>query len=390
MARHSQGGFRDAIGTLEKLITYGEGTIMPADVLEALGVTGSDLLFEVTDLCIERQTAAALQFVQRLANEGVDYPQFIRDLLRHLRQLFLLQHLEEAADDEATLRVLGQTVELDDQQMRRLLPQANQLAPRELVGMIERLGEAQREIRDGLDARLQLELALVRITRPHVDASHAALEERLRRLEAGLGQTRTACETAGAKADAASVAAGAAGAGETTGGSTARQTPAARVAVPPDGAAREDHGAAPTAAAGQSPAAGGEPTPAQPAAELTLDRVKRAWELVLQRVQVSSVPLYALLRDARPTALEEGRLTVALPSGFALGRAREAGNDRLLGAAVAETLGQELAPEFVLAEGQDASPEPEAARPAAPTLDFTQTINLAKQVLDAEEMDQTP
>ena len=74
---------------------------MPSDVLEALGVTGTDLLFEVTDLSIERHTAAVLQFVQRLANEGVDYPQFIRDLLRHLRQLFLLQHLEDAADDEA-------------------------------------------------------------------------------------------------------------------------------------------------------------------------------------------------------------------------------------------------------------------------------------------------
>ncbi len=40
IARHSQGGFRDAIGTLEKLITYADGAIMPADVLEALGVTG--------------------------------------------------------------------------------------------------------------------------------------------------------------------------------------------------------------------------------------------------------------------------------------------------------------------------------------------------------------
>ena len=57
---------------------------------------------------------------------------------------------------------------------------------------------------------------------------------------------------------------------------------------------------------------------------------------------------------------------------------------------MAETLGHELAPDFVLAEGQDAAPEPEATPSPAATLDFTQTINLAKQVLDAEEMDQTP
>ena len=50
------------------------------------------------------ETGQALQFVQRLANEGTDYSQFIRDLLRHLRQLFLLQHLEASAKDDATLR----------------------------------------------------------------------------------------------------------------------------------------------------------------------------------------------------------------------------------------------------------------------------------------------
>src|SRR5665647_2556814 len=164
IARHSQGGFRDAIGTLDKLITYSDGAIKPADVLEALGVTDADLLFEITDVVTERRTAEALQFVQRLANDGTDYSQFIRDLLRHLRQLFLLQHLEASSRDDASLRALGQTVELDDQLLSRLLPQANNLPPREVVHFIETLGEAQREIRDGLDPRLQLELALVKVT----------------------------------------------------------------------------------------------------------------------------------------------------------------------------------------------------------------------------------
>ena len=187
IARHSQGGFRDAIGTLDKLVTYADGTITSADVLEALGVTSSDLLFEITDIVTERRTAEALQFVQRLANEGTDYSQFIRDLLRHLRQLFLLQHLGEAASDEATLRTLGQTVELDGELFREQLQRAGQVSPREVVFFIEALGQAQREIRDGLDPRLQLELALVKVTRPDLDHTEAALEERLRRLESAAG-----------------------------------------------------------------------------------------------------------------------------------------------------------------------------------------------------------
>ncbi len=203
IARHSQGGFRDAIGTLDKLVTYSEGTIASADVLEALGVTSSDLLFEITDIVIERRTAEALQFVQRLANEGTDYSQFIRDLLRHLRQLFLLQHLEDAASDEATLRTLGHTVELDGELFREQLQRAGQVSPREVVFFIESLGQAQREIRDGLDPRLQVELALVKVTRPELDHTESALEERLRRLEAaaaGAGRPPAAPRAEPAKA----------------------------------------------------------------------------------------------------------------------------------------------------------------------------------------------
>ena len=90
-------------------------------MLDLLGVTDADLLFELTDIVIERHTAESLQFVQRLADAGTDYSQYIRDLLRHLRQLFLLQHLEEAAEDVHTLRALSQTVELDEQALDRLL-----------------------------------------------------------------------------------------------------------------------------------------------------------------------------------------------------------------------------------------------------------------------------
>ena len=346
IARHSQGGFRDAIGTLDKLITYSDGAIKPADVLDALGVTDADLLFEITDVVTERRTAEALQFVQRLANDGTDYSQFIRDLLRHLRQLFLLQHLEESARDDASLRALGQTVELDDQLLNRLLPQANNLPPRGVVYFIETLGEAQREVRDGLDPRLQLELALVKVARPQLEHSAAALEERLRRLEAGM----------------------------------VAPAPAAAAEAPNDDA---EPGETATEDAATAAPAAAEP----PAAELTLERVKRAWELILQRVQASSVSLYAMLRDARPSGLEDGRLTVTMPSDFALTRACDAGNAELLAGAIEAALGQPLQPEFVPATGVPAGPAV-AEQAAAPpqSMDFTDLIKQAKGAFDAEEM----
>ena len=373
IARHSQGGFRDAIGTLDKLIAYSEGAIRPADVLEALGVTSADLLFELTDIVIERHTAEALQFVQRLAHEGIDYSQFIRDLLRHLRQIFLLQHLEEAARDEGALRVLAQTVELDEQRLTRLLPQANNLHPREVVRLIETLGEAQREIRDGLDPRLQLELALVKATRPHLDHTAAALEERIRRLEADVvaGATRPAPRVD----DSHTVSVDAADGDET--GDEEPQPPVD--AAEPEGA---DLGAP-----AEAPP---EEETRLPGAELSLDRVKRAWDLILQRVQASSVSLFAMLREARPAALEGEQLSVAIPSGIALARAREPGNADVLMAAIESALGVRLEAVFLPAEAPERGPVAPDDTPAPQGLDFTEQIRHAQEKLDAELIPDEP
>ena len=370
IARHSQGGFRDAIGTLDKLVTYAEGTITPEDVLEALGVTSSDLLFEITDIVIERHTAEALQFVQRLANEGTDYSQFIRDLLRHLRQLFLLQHLEEAASDEATLRTLGQTVELDDELFREQLQRSGQVSPREVVFFIEQLGEAQREIRDGLDPRLQLELALVKVTRPELDHTAAALEERLRRLEAGAA------------------------------GTGAAPAPAAKPApAPPPPAEPAPPARTPESPAPESPAPAAAPArPAQPepdtVQDFTVERVKRAWELILQNVQAARVPLYGLLRDARPTALEGDVLTVSLSSEFAASRAVQGDNAQVLAAAVEGVLGRRVTARFDVAAGAAAPSPPSfaaaAPQPQAALPDFTDQIRAAQAKLDAELLPDEP
>jgi hypothetical protein len=136
-----------------------------------------------------------------------------------------------------------------------------------------------------------------------------------------------------------------------------------------------------------APAAAAPPPPEPAAAELTLERVKRAWELILQRVQASSVSLYAMLRDARPSGLEDGRLTVTMPSDFALTRARDAGNAELLAGAIEAALGQTLTPEFVPVAGAPAAPAVAGESAGAPqNVDFTALIKQAKGTFDAEEM----
>ena len=151
-------------------------------------------------------------------------------------------------------------------------------------------------------------------------------------------------------------------------------------------------GPAPTGAAAAAAAA--PPTTAADAAqELTVERVKRAWELILQRVQAARVPLYGFLRDGRPTALENDVLTVSLPSEFAARNAAQGDNAQVLAAAVEGVLGRRLTVRIDVAAGAAPSPEtPAAAGPRTPAAlpDFTDQIRAAQAKLDAELLPDEP
>ena len=437
IARHAEGGFRDAIGTLEKLATYfGDTPITSREVLDVLGVIATELLFEIVDVVIERDPAAALLFVQRLADHGTSYPQFIHDLLRHLRQIFLVQYLSDVSDDRGTLVALSQNLEIDEQLLDRLGQQASQLAGRELLRLIELLGDAQTEIRAGLDPRLQLEMALVKAARPEVDHSPDALEERLRRLESGSVPVLRATPS-GTATDPKAAARVTAAATAVTRPAAPKAPEARREAAPAAQPGAAEHETEPRAVATAEPVAAtaeaateamaeadqtGAPQPdaaavAQPDAAAVAQpdvaavaqpdvadaavpeaavpgetesdgdatRVKRAWQLVLQQAEAQDVTLYAAIKDARVHADGE-TLVIGLPSSLTYGRASSPAHRELLAAIIVRTTGDTPELRYELADHQ-ATPSgaPRAAAPDA-GLTIAERIALAKRELEASEL----
>ncbi|MGH2841895.1 MAG: DNA polymerase III subunit gamma/tau, partial [Solirubrobacteraceae bacterium] len=57
LARHATGSFRDALGTLEQLVTYAGADIATEDVLAVLGVADADLLFAALDAVAAAESA---------------------------------------------------------------------------------------------------------------------------------------------------------------------------------------------------------------------------------------------------------------------------------------------------------------------------------------------
>ncbi len=173
VARSATGSFRDALGTLEQLVTYSGAVIALEDVLAVLGVADGQLLEETVEAVAAGDSRRALQMVERCAQQGRDATSFLSDLEHRARELMVVQTLGEVPSE------LSLTADAD----ASLAAQAERTDPATVLRLLELLGSAREGVRAGSDARTRLELALVKASRPALDSSTAALLARIEHLE---------------------------------------------------------------------------------------------------------------------------------------------------------------------------------------------------------------
>ena len=156
LARHATGSFRDALGTLEQLVTYSGTTIAIDDVLAVLGVADADLVFGAVDAVASGDPKTALLAVARLGGTGRDMGGFMRDLEIHARELLVVQ----------TLGSVPAEIAITPDRDQRLAEQAARVTPADVVRLLDLLAAAMRATKEGADARTQLELALTKAASP--------------------------------------------------------------------------------------------------------------------------------------------------------------------------------------------------------------------------------
>ena len=361
IARHATGSFRDALGTLEQLVTYaGDEEISSADVLAVLGVADAEQLFEAIDAVIAHDPAEALRVAGRLTASGRDPGQLIRDLEIHGRELLAVQVLEEVPEE---LRV---TPERD----ARLLAQAQAISGADVVRLLELVAAALEATANGAQSRIQLELVLIKAAAPEVDPSTKALLARIERLENAL--------SAGAVPPPAP--------GATPPEPTSAEPEPGPVEPDPRAAQPEPAPAAPVPAppaAAQPETAPAEPVRTPPA-DVTpeLETLVEAWPAVVEYVRQGNAMIAATLEAARPAALSAGALTLAFPSGAAFFKRKAEQDDarRAATEAVRSVIGAKLVLRYELSD------EGPAIADGEPNLTGEELVRRFMEEFDAEEV----
>ena len=77
IAKLADGGMRDAITLMDKCLSYDKDLTMD-NVIKALGITGYDTMFFLTDSIITNDTEAVIQTIEKVHRSGKDLKQFIK------------------------------------------------------------------------------------------------------------------------------------------------------------------------------------------------------------------------------------------------------------------------------------------------------------------------
>ena len=161
--RQGGGSARDTLSALELVVSGGAE-------LEAVHTTD-----EIVDALVAKDQGRVLAAVAHAMQLGRDPRTFTEDIVRSMRDSFLSVLAPEL-------------VQLPASRVTEIAQRARSLGNRTVVRVMEVLGETLVEMRHAPDARLLLEVAMVRLSSPDMDDSSAALTARIVALEERVAQ----------------------------------------------------------------------------------------------------------------------------------------------------------------------------------------------------------
>jgi len=168
---------------IERVVQLGAGSVRDTlSALELVVASGGDVeeqisLDEFIESFIDHDPGRALAAVSAAVQFGADPRALAEDIVRYLRDAFLSLMAPEL-------------VQLPRERAEIVGDQARRMGATSVVRAIEILGDVLIEIRHAPDARLLVEVALVKLTRQNSNTDVAALMSRIERLESGASAMR--------------------------------------------------------------------------------------------------------------------------------------------------------------------------------------------------------
>ena len=168
----ADGALRDALSLLDRCIAISD-TVDEAVVRQAAGLADKKYLYELSACIINKNTAKAMEAVDRLYGESKDMARLCDELIAHFRALMLIK----------SVRSPRNILVMSEEEFEQAQTQSDYLSLADIVYDMDVLSRAYQRMGHGTGDRTELEMALVKLSAPELDGTNEAITARLTALE---------------------------------------------------------------------------------------------------------------------------------------------------------------------------------------------------------------
>lgn len=174
VARTADGSMRDALSLLDQCLAFNFGKKLTYEmVLDVLGAVDSEVYSKLIRSIIKGDVAGVITKLEESIMEGRELSQYVSDLTWYLRNLLL----SKVSDDISVIS------DMSKDSLERLKEEAKEVSEDKIIRYIRVFSELTNQIRYASNKRVLVEIALIKLCCPQMEATEDAVLPRLRAIE---------------------------------------------------------------------------------------------------------------------------------------------------------------------------------------------------------------
>ena len=174
IAKVADGSMRDALSLLDQCIAFHLGEELTYDnVLDVLGAVDTEVFSRLLRYVIDRDVLGCITLLEEIVMQGRELTQFVVDFTWYLRNLMLALVSDKLED----------VIDMSTENLARLKEEAGMLDMDQIVRYIRIFSELSGQIKYASQKRILVEIALIKLCKPDMEARQDALLDRIRQVE---------------------------------------------------------------------------------------------------------------------------------------------------------------------------------------------------------------
>lgn len=186
IAKAADGSMRDALSLLDQCIAFYLGQKLTYDhVLEVLGAVDTEVFSKLLREILQRDVVKVLGILEELIMQGRELSQLATDFTWYMRNLLLAKSSDNMED----------VLDVSTENLAQLKEESEMVDYDTLIRYIRIFSELSNQLKYATQKRVMLEVALIKLCKPEMEASQDSILDRIRaveeKVEKGVSSPRT-------------------------------------------------------------------------------------------------------------------------------------------------------------------------------------------------------